>query len=64
MAIVVIVVTVIVVVVVVPAAVRIDVRLPAEIEHGLGAAAGGQEALKRRVQEKVAAAVGRRLLFS
>lgn len=61
---VVVVVAVAVIIVVVPAAVRIDLFLPAEIEHGLCAAAGGQEALKRLLQEKVAAAVRGRLLFS
>lgn len=61
---VVVVVIIAVVIVVVPAAVQIDLFLPAEIEHGLGAAAGGQEALKRLLQEKVTAAVRRRLLFS
>lgn len=55
---------VVVVIVEVPTAVRIDLFLPAEIEHGLGAAAGGQEALKRLLQVKVAATVRRRLHFS
>lgn len=53
---------IVVVIIVVAAAVRIDLFLPAEIGHGLGAAAGGQEALK--IQEKVTATVRRRLLFS